>query len=145
MLAALVTSVTLRLGFGLRESDPLQFAWIVLITVAVTTAVWLTVTLATKPEPRDVLLAFYRRVRPSAALWGPVAREATDVPPSRDGIFNLKDWLSGVAMIYAFLFGTGKILFGAWAIGLVFLACGAFFGAVIYFDLRRRGWKMIGE
>jgi solute:Na+ symporter, SSS family len=145
MLAALVTSVTLRLGFGWKESDPLQFAWTVLVTVAVTTVVWLTVTLATKPEPRDVLLAFYRRVRPSAALWGPVAREATDVPPNRDGIFNLKDWLSGVAMIYAFLFGTGKILFGAWPIGLVFLGCGGLFGAVIWFDLRRRGWKMIGE
>jgi SSS family solute:Na+ symporter len=145
MLAALATSVTLRLAFGLQESDPLQFAWIVLITAAVTTVVWLTVTLATKPEPRDVLLAFYRRVRPSAALWGPVAREATDVPPSRDGVFNLKDWLSGVAMIYAFLFGAGKIIFGAWPVGLVFLACGGLFGAVIWFDLRRRGWKMIGE
>jgi hypothetical protein len=145
MLAALATSVTLRLGFGLQESDPLQFAWIVLITVAVTTVVWLTVTMATKPEPRDVLLAFYRRVRPSAALWGPVAREATDVRPGRDGLFNLKDWLCGVAMIYAFLFGVGKIIFGAWAVGLVFLACGALFGAVIGLDLRRRGWKVIGE
>jgi SSS family solute:Na+ symporter len=145
MLAALATSVTLRLVFGLQESDPLQFAWTVLITVAVTTVVWLTVTLATKPEPRDVLLAFYRRVRPSAALWGPVAREATDVVPGRDGLFNLKDWLSGVAMIYAFLFGAGKIIFGAWPVGLVFLACGALFGAVIWLDLRRRGWKVIGE
>ncbi len=143
MLAALVTSVALRFGLGWQESDPRQFAWIVLATAAVTTVVWLTVTLLTRPEPRDVLLAFYRRVRPSAALWGPVAREATDVKPSRDAIFNLVDWICGVLMIYAFLFGTGKVLFGAWPAGLAFWAAGLAFGGVIYFDLNRRGWKTV--
>jgi Na+/proline symporter len=143
MLAALITSVTLRLGFGWKESEPLAFAWTVLVTAGVTTAVWLAVTVLTKPEPRDVLLAFYRRVRPSPALWGPVAREAADVRPGRDGIFNLIDWICGVVMIYAILFGTGKILFGAWTAGLLSLAAGAACGAVIYRDLDRRGWKMV--
>ncbi len=143
MLAALVTSVTLRLGFGWKESDPLQFAWTVLITVAVTTVVWLTVTLATKPEPRDVLLAFYRRVRPSAALWGPVAREATDVVPSRDGVFNLLDWALGVLMIYDLLFGVGNLIFGRPLRGGLFLASGLIFGAIIYLDLKKRGWKIV--
>lgn len=144
MLAALVTSVSLRIGFGLRESDPLQFAWIVLITAGLTTAVWLTVTLLTKPEPRDVLLAFYRRVQPSPALWGPVAREAEDVIPSRDGLFNLLDWVLGVLMIYAFLFGAGSLIFGRPVRGCLFLAAGLIFGALIYIDLNRRGWKTIG-
>jgi Na+/proline symporter len=143
MLAALIVSTTLRIGFGLQESDPRSFAWTVLITAAATTAVWLTVTLLTRPEPRPVLLAFYRRVRPSAALWGPVAREATDVRPSRDAVFNLVDWICGVLMIYAFLFGTGKVLFGAWPAGLAFWAAGLAFGGVIYFDLNRRGWKTV--
>jgi Na+/proline symporter len=143
MLAALATSVTLRLGLGWKESEPLAFAWTVLVTAGVTTAVWLTVTLLTKPEPRDVLLAFYRRVRPSPALWGPVAREAADIPPGRDGIFNLVDWLCGVGMIYAFLFGAGKILFGAWPGGLAFIGAGLVFGGIIVFDLNRRGWKTV--
>jgi SSS family solute:Na+ symporter len=143
MVAAFVTSLTVQFGFHLTESEPKEFAYIVLITVGVTTAVWLAVTYLTKPEPKGTLLAFYRRVRPSAALWGPIAREAIDVVPQKDGLFNLMDWLLGVAMIYMFLFGAGKIIFGQLAMGLVFLAVGLAFGAVIYRDLNRRGWKVV--
>ena len=143
MIAAFVTSLTVQFWFRLNESDPKEFAYIVLATVSVTTIVWLSVTFLTRPEPKETLLAFYRRVRPSAALWGPIAREATDIVPQRDGLFNLMDWLCGVAMIYMFLFGAGKIIFGERAMGLVFLAVGLALGAVIYFDLNRRGWKVV--
>jgi Na+/proline symporter len=145
MIAAFVTSLTLQLGFGLSESEPREFAYLCLITVAVTTAVWLAVTFLTRPESKDVLLAFYRRVRPSSALWGPIAREATDIVPRRDGLFNLMDWLSGVAMIYGFLFGAGNILFGRVVLGAVFLALGLLFGGIIYADLNKRGWKTITD
>jgi len=145
MTAAFAASLTAQFGFGLSESDPREFAILCLVTVAVTTCVWLTVTLLTKPEPKDVLLAFYRRIRPSAAFWGPIAREATDVVPRKDGLFNLLDWLSGVLMIYAALFGAGHLVFGKTLLGVVFLAAGAAFGAVIYFDLSRRGWETVGR
>jgi len=145
MIAAFVTSLAARYGFHLREGEPKEFALIVLITVGVTTAVWLAVTFLTKPESEDVLLAFYRRVRPSAALWGPVARKATDVVPKKDGLFNLIDWICGVLMIYAFLFGAGKIIFGEIALGLALAAAGLVFGAVIYADLNKRGWETVGK
>ena len=143
MIAAFVTSLTVQFGFRLNESDPKEFAYIVLATVSVTTIVWLSVTFLTRPEPKETLLAFYRRVRPSAALWGPIAREATDIVPQRDGLFNLMDWLCGVGMIYMFLFGAGKIIFGQLVMGVVFIAVGLAFGAVIYRDLNRRGWKVV--
>jgi solute:Na+ symporter, SSS family len=143
MVAAFVTSLTMQFGFHLNETDPKQFAYIVLITAGVTTAVWLVVTFLTKPEPKETLLAFYRRVRPSAALWGPIAREATDVIPQKDGLFNLMDWLLGVGMIYMFLFGAGKIIFGQLGTGVTFIAVGLAFGALIYRDLNRRGWKVV--
>jgi Na+/proline symporter len=145
MVAAFVTSLILQLGFGLSESKPSEFAYLVLITVAVTTVVWLAVTFLTRPESKEVLLSFYRRVRPSAALWGPIAREATDVVPRKDGLFNLMDWLCGVAMIYAFLFGAGKIIFGQVLLGLSFVAAGLIFGSIIYADLNKRGWETIAE
>jgi solute:Na+ symporter, SSS family len=145
MIAAFVTSLTVQFGFHLNEGRPKDFAYIVLITVAVTTAVWLAVTFLTQPEPKEVLLAFYRRVRPSASLWGPIATEATDIIPRKDGLFNLMDWLCGVAMIYAFLFGVGKIIFGQVLIGLGMLAVGLVFGAVIYADLNKRGWESFVE
>jgi SSS family solute:Na+ symporter len=145
MTAAFVTSITLQVGFGLSESEPREFAYLVLLTVAVTTVVWLAVTFLTKPEPKEVLLNFYRKVRPSAALWGLIAREATDVRPQRDGLFNLMDWLLGVAMIYAFLFGAGNIIFGRPLPGVIFLFMGLACGTVIYRDLNRRGWKTVIE
>lgn len=145
MIAAFVTSITLQTGFGLSESEPREFAYLVLITAAVTTAVWLAVTFLTKPEPKEVLLAFYRRVRPSAALWGSVAREATDIVPRKEGLFNLLDWLCGVGMIYAFLFGAGKIIFGQLLAGFALLAVGLIFGGIIYADLSKRGWQTVTE
>jgi len=107
--------------------------------------VWLTVTFFTRPEDRSTLLSFYRRVRPSAALWGPIAKEATDVVPQRDGMFNLIDWICGVLMIYAFLFGVGKVILGEYLLGIGFLVAGLFWGSVIYRDLNKRGWEAIGK
>ncbi len=145
MTAAFATSITLQVGFGLSESEPREFAYLILLTVGVTTIVWLSVTFLTKPEPKEVLLAFYRRVRPSASLWGPIAREAADVRPQKEGLFNLMDWLLGVAMIYAFLFGAGNIIFGRTGLGFIFLVAGLAFSAIIYRDLDRRGWKTVIE
>jgi Na+/proline symporter len=143
MIAAFATSLTLQFIFHFSESKPEEFAYILLITVAVTTTVWLSVTLMTDPEPREKLLSFYRRVRPSAALWGPIAREASDVVPQKDGMLNLVDWLSGVGMIYSFLFGTGKIILGETPLGLGFLAIGAILGTIIYRDLSKRGKEIL--
>jgi hypothetical protein len=145
MAASFVTSMTLLYGFRLDENQPKDFAYIVLITGAVTTIVWLLVTFLTEPEDRAILHSFYRRVRPSAALWGPVAREVTDIIPQKDGIFNLLDWLSGVLMIYAFLFGTGKIILGDVWLGLGFLLAGFALGSIIYADLNKRGWETLGK
>ncbi len=144
MVAAFITSLSLQFVFGLDESKPDEFAYLLLITVAITTAVWLCVTFLTKPEPKEHLLAFYRRVRPSPALWGDIAREAKDVVPSKDGMLNLVDWFCGVGMIYAFLFGTGKVLLGEPLLGAGFILAGFILGFVIYRDLAKRGSEILG-
>ena len=141
MAAAFVMSLVLTFGFRLDEGKPEEFAWLLLITVSVTTVVWLSVTFLTEPEPKETLIAFYRRVRPNAALWGPIAVEASDVEPQHDGLFNLGNWLAGCVMIYGFLFGAGKLLLGDPVVGTVFLAGGIASGAFIYRNMERRGWK----
>jgi Na+/proline symporter len=142
MAAAFITSLTLTFGFKLDEGNPVDFAWLLLITVGITSAVWLTVTFLTQPEPKEILLSFYRRVRPNPAFWGPIAAEAADVSPERDGLFNLGNWLAGCLMIYAFLFGAGKIILGEPATGIVFLGAGLVAGGYIYFGMERRGWRI---
>src|SRR5256712_9913535 len=65
MISAFVVSLTLQLAFRFDTDQPRQFAWIMIITVSITTLVWLATTYLTKPEPQETLTAFYRRTRPS--------------------------------------------------------------------------------
>jgi solute:Na+ symporter, SSS family len=145
MGASFVVSILLQSYFKMNNDNPRDFAWIVIITVSCSTVVWLAATFLTAPEKKDVLLAFYRRVRPSSALWGPIAAEATDVNPQKDGLFNLLDWFAGCVMIYLTLFGVGKIIFGQTTEGLIFLVIAVVAGWIIYWDLNRRGWKTVME
>jgi Na+/proline symporter len=145
MGASFVVSIFLQSYFKMRNEDPRDFAWIVIITVACSTVVWLAATFLTAPEKKETLLAFYRRVRPSASMWGPIAKEATDVEPRRDGFFNLLDWITGCVLVYMTLFGVGKIIFGHLMTGLAFLVVAFVAGSIIYWDLNRRGWKTVME
>ncbi len=145
MAASFVISLTLQYGFGLKSDNPREFASTVLLTVAGSTACWLAATLLTAPEPREKLLAFYRRVRPSAALWGDVAREASDVVPVHDGLANLLDWAAGCVCVYMTLFGVGKLIFGETLLGFAFLGIAAGAGAFLYDHLNRRGWRTVLE
>jgi Na+/proline symporter len=145
MISAFIVSMILQFGFHLNEGEPKEFAYLLLITVTITTAVWLSVTYLTNPEPREILLSFYRKVRPNATMWKPIAAEATDIVPQKDGIFNLVNWLSGVVMIYAFLFGAGKIILGDTLTGLVFILVGFIFGGIIYRGMDKHGWEVISS
>jgi Na+/proline symporter len=145
MATAFVVSVWLQTAVGWSSADPRGFASIMLVTVAITTAVWLAVTLLTPAEPEAHLVAFYRRVRPSAALWKPIARLAPEVPPARELKYNFLDWLAGCGMIYGALFGTGKIILKDYGTGVILLAVALAAGWYIYRDLNRRGWKSVVE
>jgi len=145
MITAFVVSVLLQTVGGLKSDQPLDFAHIVLMTVAVTTVVWLAVTFLTRPEADATLVAFYRRTRPSRAGWGPVAALAPDVHPSADGLANLIDWVAGCVLVYGVLFGVGKLLLQETLAGLVLLVVAAVAGVIIYRDLSRRGWQTVVE
>ncbi|MFN2571304.1 MAG: sodium:solute symporter family protein [Gemmatimonadales bacterium] len=145
MISAFVVSLTLQLGFGLDTDQPRQFAWIMITTVAITSAVWLAVTFLTAPEPREKLIAFYRRTRPSVSGWAPIAALAPEVRAASDGLSNLVDWIAGCALIYGVLFGVGKLLLHETRPGLIMLAVGIAGGFVIYRDLSRRGWATVVE
>jgi solute:Na+ symporter, SSS family len=145
MAAAFTVSILLQTAFHLDSDDPTQFAWIILITVAITTVVWVSVTLLTSPETDTTLLRFYRKVRPSKFGWARIASKAPEVPSSRDLGWNLADWLAGCALIYGALFGIGKAILMEYASGCMFLGVAIIAGAFIYWDLSRRGWATVME
>ncbi|HXE81459.1 MAG TPA: hypothetical protein VNK41_11945, partial [Vicinamibacterales bacterium] len=56
--------------------------------------------------------AFYRRVHPGGPGWAAVARRHPDVRPDTRLGARAVDWLVGVVLVYAVLFGTGYALMG---------------------------------
>jgi hypothetical protein len=143
MTAAALTSVTLRFLSPFAASDPNLFGKNLVLTVAATTVVWLAATFLTAPEPESKLLQFYRRVRPGVYGWRRIALKAPEIPPTRDGWYNLMDWALGCLMVYLTLFGIGKLLLGSTGTGLLFLAIAAVSASTIYWDLSRRGWETL--
>ena len=143
MISGFAVSLALQTVGGLDKDQPRDFAWIMIITVAITTVVWLLVTFLTRPESAETLAAFYRRTHPSAAGWRPIAKLVPDVRPSTGGLSNLLDWICGCVLIYGVLFGTGKLLLKEFTAGSLLMALGLAAGGVIYWDLSRRGWSSV--
>jgi SSS family solute:Na+ symporter len=98
-------------------SGTVVFAKTVLTTTLVSTCAWISVTLATKPEPADVLVAFYRKVRPQITGWRPIAARAPEIPETNDLARNLWCWILGCVMVYSALFAAGKLLLQHWKLG----------------------------
>ncbi len=143
MATAAAVSIALRFKSPFPDSDPNQFAENLVLTVIITTVVWVAVTLMTEPEPQTKLLEFYRRVRPGVAGWKHIAALAPEIAPTQDGWYNLMDWALGCLMVYMVLFAIGKLLLGATGTGLLFMAIAAVSGYIIYWDLSRRGWETL--
>ncbi len=121
-------------------TGPVIFAKTAITTTLLTTIVWVVVTLLTKPEPQEVLLKFYRKTRPDARGWQPVAALAPDLPQNRDIGRNLVAWLLGCAMVYLALFGTGKVLLKQPVMGALLLLGAVVCAVLLYLDQSRRGW-----
>ena len=131
-IAAMVSSFAVAVGFFVagKMGAAIPATSSLLITVAVTTVVWVTATFMTAPTDRATLVKFYRLVRPAGGGWGPVRSEA-GVGPSPDSLTqSLLGWVLGCFMVYAALFGAGSFLYGrraqgiAWAIVFAISATG---------------------
>jgi hypothetical protein len=110
-----------------------------IVTVGITSVVWIAVTMLTQPEPIDKLVAFYRRVRPEGPGWNGIAAQAELSEAHAEGRLSLQifNWILGVALIYGSLFGIGKLIFKEWGTGLLFLAIAIVAGVLISRNLSR--------
>ena len=125
-VAAMASSFVVALGFFIankRGADiPAHVA--LLITIAVTTAVWLAAAVLTPQTDRATLLAFYRKVRPAGPGWRSVRAEA-GVGASPDSLPQaFLAWMCGIFMVYGALFGTGALLYGRTGTALFWIVVG---------------------
>jgi SSS family solute:Na+ symporter len=128
-ISAMIISAVVSLTAGpiiaskYPAGDQRVLAVTMLVTIIVTTVLWLIITFATGPEPDATLDAFYLRVRPGGPGWAHVSerlgfgRESTP-----GGALAWTNWLAGIIAVYSTLFGIGKLLFGETELGFGLLA-----------------------
>ena len=82
-------------------------------TVGATTISWLLVMYITAPESNATLVEFYNTVRPGGS-WRPIAWKVDEDPniTTPSTLKLLGQWLLGIAIVYAALFGVGYLLLG---------------------------------
>lgn len=109
-------------GRWFPADDPRTDSVIMLITVAVSTVIWLSVTFLTAPETDSVLASFYERVRPGGPGWARVSERLgygrESIP---GGALAWTNWIAGIVAVYGSLFGIGKIVFGELGNGIILL------------------------
>ncbi len=130
MVASFVTSIALtRFGHSMGDPGSRDYAFTMVTTVGITTAVWLAVTLLTSPEADETLDRFYRRVRPGGPGWRRVAERlgyGQDRIPG--GALSWVNWLAGIVAVYTAVFAGGAFVTGEPRRGVVYglVAIGAF-------------------
>ena len=138
-ISALVCSAVVSnalIVFG-AFAGPNQISLDLIVTVIVTTVVWIGVTLALPPEPQETLVRFYERVRPNAAGWKPIHALASPAAIGESLGVTIVDWIAGCGLVYATLFGIGKIVLGNVGTGVLYLAIATLCGTIIAFNLIR--------
>jgi solute:Na+ symporter, SSS family len=142
MLAPYAIFPVLKYGFGL---DPISadFEQCLLIIVVWSTAVWVTVTMLTKPSDESVLKSFYTKVHPGGPGWKSYRKICPDIVPDSGYGYLFLNWLLGCVMVMGFLFGFGKLLFQEYTYAVIFLGIAVIAGLAIIRIMKVIGWKAI--
>jgi Na+/proline symporter len=118
-IAAMAASFIVAVGFfvAARNGATLPGHVVLLLSVAITTAVWLAATWLAPGTDRAVLQAFYRRARPAGPGWTAIRAEVGGVPPADDLGRAFAGMVAGCAFVYGALFASGNWLIGSsvWA------------------------------
>ncbi len=125
MGASLVCFAAIQL---LTAKTPWREEHVLALNALVTCLVWLAVMWLTPPVSNQILLAFYRKVRPPGWGWQPLQKLAPDVHAPDTLRSALMATVFGMCLLYGLLFSTGAWLLGdrgTALVGSLAVACGA--------------------
>jgi Na+/proline symporter len=123
-VAAMASSFLVAVGFFVAGKSGHAVATHVslVITIAITTLVWLAATYLTNPTDRVTLVSFYKLVRPAGPGWRSIRAE-TGIASSPDSLPQaFLGWMLGCVFVYAALFGTGSVLYGRTGLAAMWIA-----------------------
>ena len=108
-----------------------------------TTAVWLAVTFLTRPVEEQTLLRFYEKTHPGGIGWRAIEKKLPHVKGDTGFGAMAIAWIAGVVLIYAILFGIGKLLFGEWSAGAIYFGLAGAAVFVIHRQMKRTGFSIL--
>jgi Na+/proline symporter len=119
-LSAMVASFVFAVAF--RTIDHGMPWWMeLIISIGLTTVVWLTVTFMTPASDIETLKSFYQKARPGGSGWKPVRDQLTNLSESESLAPQILNVFIGIFSVYGFLFGIGKMIYGNYLIGISLL------------------------
>jgi hypothetical protein len=111
------------------------------VVAALTIAAWVTATFLTRPEKMEILVPFYRKVRPGGPGWGPVARLSPETVPDSNLGASVVAALLAAGIVYLTLPAVGLLIFGEYARAAACLLGAGACAAGVFAALRRAGWE----
>lgn len=137
MSASLLTAVYFQFMHARIGFSPLETWQQLLCTIAITTVVWIIVTLLTPPTSEERLRQFYRAVRPGGPGWQRVrasAQMAGETMPSLhwDVPLGIVCMLVGCVAVYGALFAIGNWIYGNYLHATVLTAVAVVASVVIF-------------
>jgi len=119
MACSFVTAMIL-LKTPLGRGGDLNWAYRIIITVGITTFVWVLITFLTPPVDKEHLANFYKKIHPPG-IWKYVEKEFSAHSNNQPLLLDILNWIFGTFLVYSALFGFGKIILLEFKKGIFFL------------------------
>ncbi|MDD5361292.1 MAG: Na+:solute symporter [Ignavibacteria bacterium] len=146
-ISEIVATVTPFVIYGILHfgNFGIKFPETLYVIVPITTLAWVITSFITKPTNEERLMEFYRRVHPGGIGWKKYALKAPEIKADKGYGILFFDWFLGVVLLYSFLFGIGKIIFGDYLMGFIYVAAGIIAGFIILRHVNYLGWGEVNK
>jgi SSS family solute:Na+ symporter len=139
-MTALVAPI---LGYAwLTRYTSVAFPDTLMVLVGWSTVSWLAVTWMTAPETDATLVAFYLRAHPGGPGWARIA-DLAGTPRLASIRGQVVEWIAGVILTSATLFGIGALVIPGHRGGMFLLALAVAMGTFPYRRFASRGWASL--
>ncbi|MBK6507544.1 MAG: Na+:solute symporter [Ignavibacteria bacterium] len=141
-ISEIIATVTPFIVYGILYFGEfnIKFPETLYVIVPITTAAWIITAFITKPTEDSKLRSFYKKVHPGGAGWKKISDMIPEVTPDSGYRLLFVNWAAGIVLVYSWLFGIGKIIFGDFIPALILLAIGLLAAMVIKRNFSKVGW-----
>jgi SSS family transporter len=137
-ITAMVVSFLVALYFEFIYDGGMADYQRLLTNIVITSIAWITVTYATPKTDSEVLVSFYKRIKPFSLGWKPIIEQEGLETYKKSMNYEMSAIVLGCAIVYGFLLGMGLLIYGQWLNAGVAIAA-----AVLASWMMKRIWNHV--